>query len=82
MYVDVEKITNNYFKGIIYINDSVMSIRTDSLEKLSQYISRIKKEDILYIDNRGFGKSMEDSLKKLRVEYVTLNHSTVNLINI
>ena len=64
MYVDVEKITNNCFKGIIYMNDSVMSVRTNSLEKLSQYISRIKKEDILYIDNRGFGKSMEDNLKK------------------
>lgn len=64
MYVDVEKITNNCFKGIIYMNDSVMSVRTNSLEKLSQYISRIKKEDILYIDNRGGGKSMEDNLKK------------------
>lgn len=83
MYIDVEldRYTKN-FHVTIYRNDFAERITAKNMSIVAGHIRNIlmAKEEVLYIDNKGFGKCLTDSLDIMRVPYKILKNVSLDLI--
>ncbi len=83
MYIDVEldRYTKNFYV-IIYRNDFAERITAKNMSIVAGHIRNIlmAKEEILYIDNKGFGKCLTDCLDKIGVPYEVLKNVSLNLV--
>lgn len=83
MYIDIEldRYTKN-FHVTIYRNDFAERITSNNMNIVAGHIRNIlmAKKEVLYIDNKGFGKCLTDSLDMMGVPYEVLKNVSLNLI--
>jgi len=81
MYVDVETVKHNNSFGVSVYRDGVVErIISDNMNLVAEYIKNILSQNnqILYIDNRGFGLYLTDCLEQIGVSYIVLNNVSLN----
>ena len=83
MYVDVglEKHNKTEYRVILYREDIMETITSNTMKMIAEHIRNIVKanKQIVYIDDRGFGKCLTDCLKQIGISYVILKHSNLSL---
>ena len=83
MYVDVglEKQNKTEYSVTLYREDVMETITSNTMKMIAEHIKNIVKanKQIVYIDDRGFGKYLTDCLKQIGVSYVILKHSNLSL---
>lgn len=83
MYIDVEldRYTRNFYVTI-YRNGFAERITSKNMSIVAGHIRNIlmAKEEILYIDDKRFGKYLTDHLDKIGISYEVLKNVSLNLI--
>ncbi|MFG6369464.1 MAG: hypothetical protein K1W16_13825 [Lachnospiraceae bacterium] len=83
MYIDVnlDKYSKN-FRITIYRNNFAERITSNSMRIVAEHIRNILRnnDEILYIDNHSYGKSLTDCLDSIGVQYKPLKNVSLNLI--